>query len=47
VVRCRSKNEYQRDMCSEEIGLCAQFVITILVFIINVILFLLIFKGGG
>ena len=31
------KNGYQKDMCSKEIGLCAQNVITILSSIVNII----------
>ena len=37
VVDCRSKNEQQKDMCLEEIGLCAQNMLTILSSIVNMI----------
>ena len=37
VVRCGSKNGYQKDMCLKEIGLHAQNMIIILDSIVNVI----------
>ena len=37
VVRCGSKNRHQKDMCSKENGLCAQNMLTILHFIVNII----------
>ena len=30
MVRCGSKNEYKKDACLKEIGLCAQNMVTIL-----------------
>ena len=30
MIWCSSKNEYQKDMCVKEIGLCAQNMTTIL-----------------
>ena len=47
MVRCGSKNEYQRDMCLEEIGPRAQFVMTILVFILSVDFSFFVFLGGA
>ena len=40
LVRCGSKNDHQKDMCSKEIRLCAQILLTILDLIVNII-------GGG
>ena len=40
VVRCRSKNEHQNDMCLEEIELRSQNMLIILESIVNII-------GGG
>ena len=37
VVRCGSKNQYQKGTCLEEIGLCAQSMLTILVSIVDMI----------
>ena len=37
MVRCGSKNEHQRNMCSKEIGLCAENFITIPGSIVNII----------
>ena len=37
MVRCGSKNGDQKDMCLEEIGLCAQKLFTILGSIVNII----------
>ena len=37
VVRYESKIIHQKDMCSKEIGLCAQNTLTIVVPIINII----------
>ena len=37
VVRCRIKNEHQKDMCLKEIGLQAQNVLTILSSKVNTI----------
>ena len=42
VGRCGSKNGYQKDMCLEDIGLCAQNMITMIGSIVNII-----WKGGG
>ena len=35
MVRCRSKNEHQKNICLEEIGLRAQNMLTILGLIFN------------
>ena len=37
LVRCSSKNGYQKDMCLKGIGLCAQNMITILGPIVNIL----------
>ena len=37
VVRCRSKNRHQKDMCFKEIGLHAQKLFTIQGSIVNII----------
>jgi hypothetical protein len=37
VVRCRSKNKYQKDMCLKEARLCAQILLAILGSIVNII----------
>lgn len=37
VVICASKRIYHKDMCLKEIGLCAQIVITIINFRVNII----------
>ena len=41
VVRCKSKIWHQKDMCSKEIGLCAQNMLTIVAPVMNMIC------GGG
>ena len=42
VVRCQSKNEHQKDMCLEEVGLRTQYILIILESIVNIF-----GKGGG
>jgi hypothetical protein len=37
VVRCRSKDGHQKDMCLKEIGLHAQYWLTILGSIVNIV----------
>ena len=37
MVRCDSKNMYEKGMCSKETRLYAQYMITILGFIVNLI----------
>jgi hypothetical protein len=37
MVRCGSKNEHQKNMCSKEIELYAEYFITILGSIVNII----------
>ena len=36
VVRCGSKNGHQKDLCLDEIGLCAQKMVTILGLVVNI-----------
>ena len=36
-VRCASKSVYHKDMCLKDIRLCAQNMITVIDFIINII----------
>jgi hypothetical protein len=37
MVKCDSKNTYQKDVCLEEIELCAQNMITSLSSVVNII----------
>ena len=39
LVRCGSKNGHQKDMCSKEIRLYAQILLTVLDLIVNIIFF--------